>query len=163
MPPLDPRVVRPEFPALAREHDGRPVVYLDGPGGTQVPQRVIDAVGDYYRRMNANEGGAFPTSAESDRMTAAARRAVADLLGAPDSAGIKFGANMTSLTFHVSRSIAARLAPGDEIVVTALDHEANVSPWRAVAAERDLAVRTVDVNLDDGTLDLHDLDAVVDL
>ncbi len=158
MPPLDPLVVRPEFPALAREHDGRPVVFLDGPGGTQVPQRVIDAVGDYYRRMNANEGGAFPTSAESDGMTAAARRAVAALLGAQDPDGIKFGANMTSLTFHISRSIAARLAPGDEIVVTALDHEANVSPWRAVAADRDLRIRTVDIRVEDGTLDLDDLD-----
>ncbi len=158
MAPLDPHLVRPEFPSLARHHRGRPVVYLDGPGGTQVPHRVIEAVSDYYRGTNANEGGAFATSAETDAMTAETRQAVADFLGAPGPDGVKFGPNMTTLTFHVSRSICARLSAGDEIVVTRLDHEANVSPWQAIAADRDLVVRTVDVRPSDGTLDLDDLD-----
>ncbi len=133
-------------------------MYLDGPGGTQVPQRVIDAVSDYYRHRNANEGGAFASSAENDAMAAEAHQAVADLLGAPGPDGIKFGYNMTTLTFHLSRSIGARLSRGDEVVVTALDHEANVSPWRLVAADRGLVVRTVDVRAEDGTLDIDDLD-----
>jgi cysteine desulfurase family protein (TIGR01976 family) len=158
MPPVDPHLVRPEFPSLARRHGDQPVVYLDGPGGTQVPRRVIEAVTAYYQGTNANEGGAFATSAETDAMTAEARQSVAELLGAPGPDGIRFGANMTTLTFHLSRSIGARLAPGDEIVVTRLDHEANVSPWHAVAADRGLVVRTVDVRPSDGTLALDDLD-----
>jgi cysteine desulfurase family protein (TIGR01976 family) len=158
---FDPAPLRARFPALARAHHGRPVVYLDGPGGTQVPQSVIDAVSDYYRTMNANEGGAFVTSRMSDQMSLDAHQAVADLLGAADAQEIKLGANMTSLTFHVSRSIGASLSPGDEIVVTTLDHEANVSPWQAVAADRDLAVRTVDIHPEDGTLDLDSLDAAL--
>src|SRR6188508_3351240 len=97
---FDPSSIRGQFPALALEQDGRPVVYLDGPGGTQVPQRVIDAVVDYYRTMNANDGGAFVTSASTMAMVAAARQAVADLLGASASDQIHFGANMTTLTFH---------------------------------------------------------------
>jgi cysteine desulfurase family protein (TIGR01976 family) len=158
---FDPSLLRRAFPALAREQDGRTVVYLDGPGGTQVPQSVIDAVSDYYRTMNANEGGAFVTSQLSDRMSADAHRAVADLLGAADAEEVKFGANMTTLTFHVGRSIAAALTPGDEIVVTTLDHEANVSTWRAAAADRGLVVRTVDIHTEDGTLDLDDLDTAL--
>ena len=154
---FDPAVIRSEFPALALEHVGRPVAYFDGPGGTQVPQRVIDAVVDYYQTANANDGGAFPTSERSDRLVADAHAAVADLYGAASPDEIKFGANMTTLTFHLSRSIGATLIPGDEIVVTTLDHEANVSPWHAMAADRGLTVRTVDIR-DDCTLDLVDLD-----
>src|SRR3954467_11211475 len=127
MPAFDPDAIRPEFPALSLEQDGRPVVYLDGPGGTQVPQRTIDAIARYYRESNANEGGAFLTSERSDALVREARAAVADLLGAASPGEIKFGPNMTTLTFHVSRSIAATFEPGDEIVVTTLDHEANVS------------------------------------
>ena len=159
MTSFDPLAVRPEFPALAREQDGRPVVYLDGPGGTQVPERVIDAVSRYYRESNANDGGAFITSQLSDAIVDEAHAAVADLLGASSADEIKFGPNMTTLTFHVSRSIGAQLAPGDEIVVTTLDHEANVAPWRAIAADRGLVVRTVDIRDADGTLDLDDLAA----
>ena len=158
---FDPDVLRPEFPALAREQDGRRVAFLDGPGGTQVPQRVIDAVGHYYCDSNANDGGAFATSQASDAIVAEAHAAVADLLGARSGEEIKFGYNMTTLTFHVSRSIAATFAPGDEIVVTTLDHEANVSPWRAIAADRGLTVRTVDIQPDDCTLDLEGLAAVL--
>jgi cysteine desulfurase family protein (TIGR01976 family) len=161
MTAFDPDVLRPEFPALAREQDGRRVAFLDGPGGTQVPQRVIDAVGRYYRDTNANDGGAFATSQASDAIVAEAHAAVADVLGASSGEEIKFGYNMTTLTFHVSRSIAATFAPGDEIVVTTLDHEANVSPWRAIAADRGLIVRTVDIQPDDCTLDLERLAAVL--
>jgi cysteine desulfurase family protein (TIGR01976 family) len=156
---FDPLALRPGFPALAREQDGRPVVFLDGPGGTQVPQRVIDAVTRYYRESNANDGGAFATSAASDAIIHDAHGAVADLLGAASPDEIKFGYNMTTLTLHLSRSIAATFDPGDEILVTTLDHEANVSPWRAIAADRGLLVRTVEIDPADCTLDLADLEA----
>ena len=159
MPAFDVDAIRAEFPALARQHDGRPAIFLDGPGGTQVPQRVIDAVGGYYRDMNANSGGAFRTSESNDAMSAEAHAAVADLLGAASPDEIKFGANMTTLTFHIGRSIGATLQPGDEIVVTKLDHEANVSTWRAMAADRGVTVQTVDIDVDDVTLDLEDLES----
>ena len=159
MPYFDVDALRAEFPALAREQGGRPVVFLDGPGGTQVPQRVIDAVGTYYRETNANSGGAFATSVASDAMADEAHAAVADFLGAASPEEIKFGYNMSTLTLHIGRSIGATLGPGDEIVVTTLDHEANVSPWRAMAADRDVTVRTVDIHLDDVTLDLEDLES----
>ena len=159
MTAFDPHPLRAEFPALARTQDGRPVAFLDGPGGTQVPQRVIDAVVGYYRESNANAGGAFATSEASDAIVAEAHRAVADLLGADSPDEIKFGYNMTTLTFHVSRSIAASFAPGDEILVTTLDHEANVSPWRTIAADRGLVVKTVEIDPAECTLDLADLEA----
>jgi len=157
MTAFDPQPLREQFPALARRESGRPVVYLDGPGGTQVPQRVIDSVSRYYRESNANDGGAFATSEASDTVVAEAHAAVADLVGAASPEEIKFGANMTTLTFHVSRAITATFAPGDEIVVTTLDHEANVSPWHAAARDRGLTVRTVAINEEDCTLDLDDL------
>ncbi len=161
MPALDVAAIRAQFPALRRLQDGRPVVYLDGPGGTQVPDRVIDAVTGYYRTMNANSGGSFVTSRASDSMAEAAHAAVAAFLGAGDPGEVKFGYNMTTLTFHVSRAIAATFDAGDEIVVTTLDHEANVSPWRAIAADRGLVVRTVDIHPEDGTLDLDSLEAAL--
>jgi len=159
LPAFDVDALRREFPALAREQDSRPVVFLDGPGGTQVPQRVIDAVAGYLRDTNANSGGAFETSEASDAMADEAHAAVADFLGASSPEEIKFGYNMSTLTFHIGRSIGATLAPGDEIVVTTLDHEANVSTWRAMAADRGVTVHTVDINLDDVTLDLEDLES----
>src|SRR4051794_21353462 len=159
MPHFDVTALRAEFPALRREQDGQPVAYLDGPGGTQVPQRVIDAVAGYLTHTNANHGGAFATSEASDAIADEAHVAVADFLGAASGDEIKFGYNMSTLTFHIGRSIGATLSPGDEIVVTTLDHEANVSTWRAMAAERDVTVRTVDVHLDDVTLDLEDLES----
>ena len=158
MTSFDPMPLRALFPALAQEQAGRPLVYLDGPGGTQVPRSVIDAVSGYYQGMNANEGGSFVTSRRSDEMHHEAHAAAADLLGAASPDEIVFGANMTTITFHMSRSIGATLTPGDEILVTTLDHEANVSPWQALAADRDLVVRTVDIRSEDGTLDLDDLD-----
>ena len=161
MPAFDVAAIRAQFPALRREQDGRPVVFLDGPGGTQVPDRVIDAVTGYYRTMNANSGGSFVTSRATDVMADAAHAAVATFLGAAAPDEVKFGYNMTTLTFHVSRAIAATFAAGDEIVVTTLDHEANVSPWRAIAEDRGLVVRTVDIHPEDGTLDLDSLDAAL--
>ncbi len=161
MPTLDPDVLRAEFPALAMEQDGRPVVFLDGPGGTQVPQRVIEAVSSYYRESNANHGGAFATSVRSDGILEEAHAAVADLLGAESSAEVKFGNNMTSLTFALSRSIARLLRPGDEIVISRLDHEANRGPWLAAAADAGAVVREIGVNLADCTLDLSSLEAIL--
>ena len=159
MPAFDADALRTEFPALAREQDGRPVVFLDGPGGTQVPQRVIDAVVGYYRDTNANSGGAFATSEASDDMAAEAHAAVADFLGAASPDEINFGYNMSTLTLHIGRSIGATLQPGDEIVVTTLDHEANVSTWRAMAADRGVTVHTVDIDPSDVTLDVEDLES----
>ena len=158
-PAFDVEALRAEFPALAREQDGRPVAFLDGPGGTQVPQRVIDAVTGYYREMNANSGGAFTTSELTDAMADEAHAAVADFLGAASPDEIKFGYNMSTLTLHIGRSIGATLKPGDEIVVTTLDHEANVSTWRAMAADRGVTVKTADIDLTDVTLDLEDLES----
>ena len=160
LPAFDVQALRGEFPALARRGpDGRPAAFLDGPGGTQVPQRVIDAVSDYYTNTNANAGGAFATSEANDAMTDEAHAAVADFLGAASPDEIKFGYNMSTLTLHLGRSIGATLKPGDEIVVTTLDHEANVSTWEAMAADRGVTVRKVDINLDDMTLDLEDLES----
>jgi cysteine desulfurase family protein (TIGR01976 family) len=159
MPRFDVEALRAEFPALRREQDGRPVAFLDGPGGTQVPQRVIDAVTAYLTDTNANAGGAFATSEASDSIVDEAHLAVADLLGAASPDEVKFGYNMSTLTLHIGRSIGATLAPGDEIVVTRLDHEANVSTWEAMAADRGLTVRKVDINDDDVTLDLEDLES----
>ena len=159
MPAFDVDALRAEFPALAREQDGRPVAFLDGPGGTQVPQRVADAVARYLTHTNANSGGAFTTSELSDAIADEAHAAVADFLGAASPDEIKFGYNMSTLTLHIGRSIGATLGPGDEIVVTTLDHEANVSTWEAMARDRGVAVHKVDVRLDDLTLDLEDLES----
>jgi cysteine desulfurase family protein (TIGR01976 family) len=162
MPTFDVEALRAEFPALARRGpDGRSAVFLDGPGGTQVPQRVIDAVTDYYTHTNANAGGAFPTSVASDAMAEEAHAAVADFLGAASPEEIKFGYNMSTLTLHLGRSIGATLRPGDEIVVTTLDHEANVSTWEAMAADRGVTVRKVDIREDDVTLDLEHLESTL--
>src|SRR4051794_29951505 len=115
--------LRAQFPALNRPRDGRLPVFLDGPAGTQVPQRVIEAMVYYLGNCNANHGGAFATSRESDRITDGAHQAMADLLNAPAPDEIVFGQNMTSLTFHLSRSLAHTLKPGDELMVTRLDHD----------------------------------------
>lgn len=160
MPSIDVAAIRHQFPALAITDGGRAVAFFDGPGGTQVPNRVIDAMTRYFRTMNANHGGRFLTSERSDAMLARAHEAVADLLNA-DADEVKFGANMTTLNFALSRSIGATLAPGDEVVVTRLDHEANVGPWQALAGERDVVVRVVDIREDDCTLDIDGLTAAL--
>ena len=160
MTTFDVDAIRARFPALSLTHDGRPFVYFDGPGGTQVPQSVIDAVVGYYRESNANHGGAFPTSERSDAIVEDAHAAIADLLGV-DADEITLGPNMTTLTFHLSRSIGAALRAGDEIVVSGLDHQANVDPWIAAARDNELIVRTWEPDLSDCTLRLEDLDAVL--
>jgi selenocysteine lyase/cysteine desulfurase len=152
--------VRAEFPALGREQGGRPYVYLDGPGGTQVPRRAIAAMASYLERSNANHDGAFPTSQESDAVTAAAHAAAADFLGA-DPAEVVFGPNMTTLTFAVSRAIGRTLREGDEIVVTRLDHDANIAPWLALEEERRARVRWVEIRQEDCTLDLGSLERAI--
>ncbi len=158
---FDVDALRSEFPALELVEGGRSVALFDGPGGTQVPQRVVDAMSRYFRTSNANAGGAFGTSRRNDAAVLEARAAMADFLGAHSIHEIKFGQNMSTLTLHVSRSIAASLRRGDEIVVTTLDHEANISPWRLVAEDRGLIVRTVDIRAEDGTLDLEAFDAAL--
>ena len=160
MTTLDIDALRRRFPALAVPHGDRPLVFFDGPGGTQVPDAVIDAVADYYRTSNANHGGAFETSRRSDAIVEDAHVALADLLGV-DADEIVVGANMTTLTFHLSRSIGAGLEPGDEIVLTGLDHAANVDPWLAIAADRGLVARWWEPNLGDCTLDLGDLEGLL--
>ncbi|HYL14946.1 MAG TPA: cysteine desulfurase-like protein [Terriglobales bacterium] len=147
--------VREQFPALSQTVNGHRAVFLDGPGGTQVPQRVIDAISNYLTQSNANTGGAYATSRRTDAMIAEARAAMADFLGC-DADEIVFGPNMTSLTFALSRSIGRQLGPGNEIVATHLDHDANVSPWRALE-ERGATVRFVDINEADCTLDIADM------
>jgi cysteine desulfurase family protein (TIGR01976 family) len=154
--PIDSPWVRAQFPALSQTAHGQPAVFLDGPGGTQVPQRVIDAISDYLRNSNANTDGVFATSQRSDTMLAAARVAMAEFL-ACDPEEIIFGANMTSLTFAISRSIGRELTPGDEIVVTRLDHGANYSPW-VVLEERGITIRVAEINDHDCTLDMNDLE-----
>ena len=148
----DLKKIRSHFPALDRIHNGFPVAYFDGPGGTQVPRQVAEAMVDYLYHHNANTDWAYPTSAETDEAIASARGAFADFLNAsPDE--IAFGANMTTLAFHLSRAIGRRLAPGDEIIVTELDHHANVDPWRELARDRNLCVRTVRMIPETGQLD----------
>jgi cysteine desulfurase family protein (TIGR01976 family) len=148
--PLDQ--IRARFPALARVHEGRPVAYFDGPGGTQVPQSVVDAMADYLLNHNANTDWAYPTSAETDALITSARAALADFLNA-DPSEIAFGNNMTTLTFHLARSLGAAWGPGDEIVITDLDHHANVAPWRRLERERGVTIKRVGVELERGQLD----------
>jgi cysteine desulfurase family protein (TIGR01976 family) len=150
--------IRRGFPALERRHAGHPVAYFDGPGGTQVPRQVVDAMADYLYHHNANTHWAYPTSAETDAIILRAREAGAALLGA-DANEIAFGANMTTLTFHLARALGRAWGPGDEVIVTALDHQANVAPWQALVRERGITLRMVDVDLASGTLDRASLEA----
>jgi cysteine desulfurase family protein (TIGR01976 family) len=152
---LDLNWIRSQFPSLTQTVNGHPAAFLDGPGGTQVPQRVIDAISNYLRRDNANTGGAYSTSRHTDAMIAEARAAMADFLHcAADE--IVFGPNMTTLTYMISRAIGRDLGPGDEILVTRLDHDANVSPWLALE-EKGVTIRWAEINEEDCTLDLADL------
>jgi cysteine desulfurase family protein (TIGR01976 family) len=144
--------IRAHFPALARVQDGREVAYFDGPGGTQVPRQVANAVVDYLYNHNANTEWAYPTSIETDAVLAYARTALADFVnGSPDE--IVFGNNMTTLTFHLSRALGRGLSAGDEIIVTELDHHANIDPWRELAKDRGLRVQTVRMIPETGQLD----------
>jgi cysteine desulfurase family protein (TIGR01976 family) len=153
---LDIARVRSQFPSLIQTVDGQPAVFLDGPGGTQVPQRVIDAISDYLKSSNANTHGAYATSHRTDAVVTEARSAMADFFGC-DSDEVVFGPNMTTLTFAISRSIGRELGPGDEILLTHLDHDANVSPWRTLE-ERGVTIRFAEINQDDCTLNMADLE-----
>jgi cysteine desulfurase family protein (TIGR01976 family) len=147
--------IRAQFPALAQEVNGHPAVFFDGPGGTQVPQRVIDAVADYLIHHNANTHGAFATSRRTDETIDAARAAMADFLGCAADEVI-FGPNMTTLTFAISRAFGRDIRPGDEIVLTRLDHDANVAPWKALE-EQGAIIRMVDIDTEECTLDMADM------
>jgi cysteine desulfurase family protein (TIGR01976 family) len=151
--PLDLIVIRSQFPSL-QQHEA---VFFDNPGGTQIVQRSIDRIHNYLIHHNANHGGAFPTSQHSDRVLAEAHSAMADFFNAARPEEIIFGNNMTTLTFHLSRSISRTWNPGETIVVTRLDHDANVSPWVLAAQDRGVNVRWVNFNVADGTLELDDL------
>ena len=152
---LDLTWVRAQFPSLAQIVNGEPAVFLDGPGGTQVPRRVIDAISDYLARNNANTGGAYQTSRNTDRMIAEARAAMGDFLNC-DADEVVIGPNMTTLTYAMSRALGRELGPGNEIVLTLLDHDANFSPWKALE-EKGVTIRAVNFNPADCSLDMHDL------
>jgi len=152
--------IRDQFPALSRRQGGQPVAYFDGPGGTQVPRSVVESMTDYLYHHNANSHWAFPTSQETDSIIAGARQAVADFLNA-DPGEVAFGNNMTTLTFHLARSLGRSLSPGDEVVVTELDHHANVDPWRAMASERGLTVRVARMNPATCQIDWEDFERQV--
>src|SRR5208283_1460040 len=158
-PKLDITWVRQQFPALQQSVNGHPAIFFDAPGGTQVPQRVIDAIANYLSTCNANTGGAFITSRRTDQVIADARAAMADFFNCATDE-IVFGANMTTLTFALSRAIGRELKSGDELLVTCLDHDANVSPWVCLE-ERGAKVRTADIKPGDCTLDMFDLSAKV--
>jgi len=147
--------IRAHFPALERREGGHTIAYFDGPGGTQVPRRVADAVVEYLYHHNANTEWAYPTSVETDAALAFSRQALADFLNA-SAAEIVFGANMTTLTFHVSRALGRQLSAGDEIIVTELDHHANIDPWMELAKNRNLCVRMVKMIPETGQLDWDD-------
>lgn len=152
--------IRSRFPALSRRHLGLPVAYFDGPGGTQVPKSVVDAMADYMLHHNANTHWAYPSSAETDAMLLAARTALADFLNASPTE-VAFANNMTTGTFHLARALGRGWGPGDEVVVTDLDHHANVAPWRALERERGITIRRVGVDLRRGQLDLASLRAAL--
>jgi cysteine desulfurase family protein (TIGR01976 family) len=154
---LDSAALRRQFPALRTAPGGRTPIFLDGPGGTQVPDRVIEAMTHYLSTCNANHGGCFATSRQSDGILRQSHEAVADLLNAPAPEEIIFGANMTTLTLHLSRAVARTLRPGDEVVVTCQDHDANVTPWVLAARDAGATVRTCGIRPEDCTLDLGDL------
>jgi cysteine desulfurase family protein (TIGR01976 family) len=156
---LDVEWVRQQFPALSQTVNGQPAVFFDAPGGTQVPQQVIDAISEYLSKWNANLGGAFLTSQRSELIVEQAHQAMADFFHcSPDE--VVFGANMTTLTFALSRAIGRDLKAGDELLVTCLDHDANVSPWVCLE-ERGAKVRTADIKTADCTIDMFDLQAKI--
>ena len=152
----DINIIRALFPALQRTHQHHPVIYLDGPAGSQVPSSVAEAVSDYLLSTNSNRGAASATAIASDAILEAAHQTFADFLGAKDRASVYFGANMTSLTMACSRALAKDWGPGDEIIVTRLDHDANVTPWVLAATEKGATVRHIELHPDDWTLDQED-------
>ena len=157
---LNIQAIRQQFPALQELYNGKPGIFFDNPGGTQVPQRVIDAFTDYFTRRNANTHGVFETSRRTDVVIDNARQAAAALLGA-EIDEVVFGNNMTSLTFALSRSLAAEFKPGDELVLTRLDHDANVSPWLMLAEDRGVEVRWADIDVENCTIDMEHLKSLI--
>lgn len=157
---LNVQAIRAQFPALNELYNGRPGIFFDNPGGTQVPQRVIDAMVDYMIRRNANTHGVFETSVRSDAVIDNARQAAADLLGAT-TAEVVFGNNMTSLTFALGRSLAAEFGPGDEIVVTRADHDANVAPWLMLADDTGAKIQWADMDTESCTLDMEHMRSLI--
>jgi cysteine desulfurase family protein (TIGR01976 family) len=157
---MDTKEIRSHFPALMRRHPhktGEPVAYLDGPGGTQVPEVVVQRMSEYLTQHNANTHWKYPTSIETDACIWKARQAMADFFnGAPEE--VAFGANMTTLTFHVARGLGRGWGVGDEVVVTELDHHGNVAPWRALERERGITIKVARMKTEDGTLDMADLE-----
>lgn len=158
---IDIGKIREQFPSLSVTDSGRPRIYFDNPGGTQVPQTVIDRMVACLIQSNANLGGYFPSSRSADALVAEAHEAMADFLNAASPAEIVFGQNMTSLTFHISRSLAKRFSPGDEIIVTRMDHDANISPWLLLARDNDLKVRWLDFDPNRFEFDVAALDAIL--
>ena len=158
---FDLDAVRAQFPALAIQDDGRRRIYLDNPAGTQVPGGVAAAMSDCLLRSNANLGGYFSSSAAADEVVESARQAMADLLNAPSAREIVFGQNMTTITMHLSRSIGGLFQPGDEIILSRMDHDANVWPWVLMAKDLDLNVRWLPFSPETFEFDLHDLDALL--
>jgi cysteine desulfurase family protein (TIGR01976 family) len=152
--------IRKHFPALERVHNGYPVAYFDGPGGTQVPRYVVEQMSDYLYHHNANTHWAYPTSAETDAAIEHAREVCAEFLNA-SATEIAFGANMTTLTFHLSRALGLNWSVGDEIVVTELDHHANVDTWRRLALERGVTIRTARLDTETGQLNYADLESFI--
>ena len=152
--------IRKQFPALERVHNGHPVAYFDGPGGTQVPRYVVEQMSDYLYHHNANTHWAYPTSAETDAALDHAREVFAEFLNA-SPAEIVFGANMTTLTFHLSRALGMNYQPGDELVVTELEHHANIDPWKRLARERGVTIRTVRLDTATGQLNHDDFERFV--
>lgn len=150
--------IRRQFVGLQRRQQGAEVALFDGPAGSQVPESVVQAVSGYLRHTNCNRGGPFATARESDAVLEEAQQALADFVGSDDPDTIVFGANMTTLTLKVSRTLSQRWQPGDEIIVSRLDHDANVTPWVLAARDRGVTVRHIDLNPSDWTLDLQDFE-----
>ena len=157
---LDVHAIRQQFPALNELYNGKPGIFFDNPGGTQVPQRVIDAIVDYLTRRNANTHGLFETSRRSDEVIDHAREAAADLLNAATDE-VVFGNNMTSLNFALSRTLTAEFGPQDELVVTRLDHDANVAPWLMLAEDSGATVRWADIDVETCTIDMEHLHSLI--
>lgn len=159
IPTDDPvKAARSQFPALERMHNGYPVAYFDGPGGTQVPRRVAEAMTQYLYHHNANTHWLYPTSEETDALIAASRQTIATFLNA-GADEVAFGANMTTLTFHLARALGREWKAGDEVVITELDHHGNVAPWRAIEKERGIVIKSVRFDPRTGQLDVEDLAA----
>ena len=161
--PLDPNTIRNQFPALRRQAElEQPAIFFDNPGGTQIARQSLERINEYLTQHNANHGGAFASSIESDAVLEEAHAAMADFYNAARPEEIVFGNNMTTLTLHISRSISRNWNPGDTIVVTRLDHDANVTPWVLAAQDRGVNVRWVDFDVEDGTLNLDDFAAAME-